>query len=282
MLHSLLPLFISCTITEFCVTSSLAFDNWGQKYCEILGHKPLLAMNNTEKGQWPVPMIRDKNIHTVCCEDNYFPKGEFKSINNLFQCGCFLVPICLPCVSCGTYWHSRRLACLRSHVLRACCILESKRAISITLFGRGPNKKRLQYFKFWLHGGQRLKLFLDTRRDLDGCPLHFWPPGRRNGTVNSFQATCTRCKQKKKLQSLSFILLDDHKWSIFDFFCYVASEPTLAVVVAKPKYIANFHTTNHVRSGWPYRLIRQLRVWPDELRLCRVNQNKYLIIPRID
>ena len=27
--HSMLPLFISCTITEFCVTFSLALDNWG-------------------------------------------------------------------------------------------------------------------------------------------------------------------------------------------------------------------------------------------------------------
>ena len=44
------------------------------------------------------------------------------------------------------------------------------------------------------------------------------------------------------------------------FFCHEASELTLAVVVAKPKYIANFHTTNHVRSGWTNRLIRQLRV----------------------
>ena len=36
------PLFISCTITDFCVnwvTSSLALHNWGQKYCQILGYK---------------------------------------------------------------------------------------------------------------------------------------------------------------------------------------------------------------------------------------------------
>ena len=39
--------------------------------------------------------------------------------------------------------HSRRrlvyLACLLSHVLRAYCNFESKQAISISLFGRGPN-----------------------------------------------------------------------------------------------------------------------------------------------
>ena len=54
-------------------------------------------------------------------------------------------------------------------------------------------------------------------------------------------------------------------------FCYEASEPTLEVFVAKPKYIANFHTTNHVRSRWRNRLIHQLRVLPDGSRLCRVS-----------
>ena len=35
------------------------------------------------------------------------------------------------------------LACLPSHVLRAYCNFESKQAVSITLFGRRPNKKSL-------------------------------------------------------------------------------------------------------------------------------------------
>ena len=41
--------------------------------------------------------------------------------------------------------HSRRLACLRSHVLRAYCNkhFESKQANSITLFGRRPNNQLL-------------------------------------------------------------------------------------------------------------------------------------------
>ena len=43
--------------------------------------------------------------------------------------------------------------------------------------------------KFWLRGGQRLKL----RQKSDGCPLRFWPLERRDGTVNSFHATWTRC-----------------------------------------------------------------------------------------
>ena len=36
----MLPLFISCTNTEVCVPSSLALDNWGQKYRHTLGNKP--------------------------------------------------------------------------------------------------------------------------------------------------------------------------------------------------------------------------------------------------
>ena len=52
-------------------------------------------------------------------------------------------PACfLPCKSRsrGRYW--RLLVCLHLLVLRAYCnMFESKRAILITLFGRGPNKK---------------------------------------------------------------------------------------------------------------------------------------------
>ena len=29
-------------------------------------------------------MVRWKNIHAVCCEDNYFPKEKFKLINGFF------------------------------------------------------------------------------------------------------------------------------------------------------------------------------------------------------
>ena len=76
-----------------------------------------------EKGQWPVPMMRKENIHAVCCEDNYFPKGKFKlyfvslSVSCFFQYVCFLLLIFfLPCVICGTYvtrinavsWHIGR------------------------------------------------------------------------------------------------------------------------------------------------------------------------------
>ena len=59
-------------IMEFCVTSSLALDNWKQKYCQTLDN--------------------NQTIHTVCCEDDYSlvcftnvpcPRSLF-SIENLF------------------------------------------------------------------------------------------------------------------------------------------------------------------------------------------------------
>ena len=54
--------------------------------------------------------------------------------------GDFFFPACfLPCASRSRGRHSRRLARLRLHVLRAYCNFESKQAISITLFGRRPN-----------------------------------------------------------------------------------------------------------------------------------------------
>ena len=51
-------------IMEFCVTSSLARDNWEQKINVV----KLLAISET--------------IHTVCCEDDYFSKGKSKIFNS--------------------------------------------------------------------------------------------------------------------------------------------------------------------------------------------------------
>ena len=80
---------------------------------------------------------------------------------------------------------------------------------------------RLQYPKFWLRGGQRLKL----HHDLDG---DFGFGFRNDGTVNSY----TMRTIKERLQSLSLMLSEDHKRSIFDNFFFEASEPTLVAVVA--------------------------------------------------
>ena len=138
----------------------------------------LLAMNSlyNEKGQWPAPMDRGKNIHAVCWEDNYFPKGKFKLFYSLFHsvylvfsirlisiadlfAVCYLWNVSIDdkcCVvthraadiivgSLGLLAWLAYLACLRSHVLRVYCNFESKQAISITLFGRCAKNKWYQF-----------------------------------------------------------------------------------------------------------------------------------------
>ena len=133
-------------IMDFCMTSSLALDNWEQKYCQTTG--------NTAKPFTPCPartiIFQRKNLnYLIVC---------FARCTLFFQKVCFVLPICLPCVICGSYitkmnavlWHnarhSRRLACLHSHVLRAYCNFESKQANSITLFGRRPNNNPFMDF----------------------------------------------------------------------------------------------------------------------------------------
>ena len=49
----------------FCVTSSLALDNWEQNIVKLL--------------------VISQTIHTVCCKDNYFPKGNLKLFYSLFH-----------------------------------------------------------------------------------------------------------------------------------------------------------------------------------------------------
>ena len=116
-----------------------------------------------------------QTIYTVCCEDDYFPKGKlnylivcFTQCSLFFEKVCFLLPICFPFVShlwfvcnddkcCVVTQRGADfrvawlvyLACLRLHVLRAYSNFESKQAKSISLFGRRPNKYKglLRFFK---------------------------------------------------------------------------------------------------------------------------------------
>ena len=95
-------------------------------------------------------IFQRKNLnHLIVCITRY---------TLFFQYVCFLLSICLPCISCGTYCNEDKccvvthrgadfrvawlvyLACLRSHLLRAYSNFGSKQAISITLFGRRPHK----------------------------------------------------------------------------------------------------------------------------------------------
>ena len=90
---------------EFCVTSSLALDNWEQKYCQTLGSKP----NDSHRVLRRRLFSKGKNLnYAIVC---------FTQCTLLFQKVCFLLQICLPSVIYGTYvtkinavlWHSARL-----------------------------------------------------------------------------------------------------------------------------------------------------------------------------
>ena len=118
MTSSMLPLFDSCTITEFSVTSSLVLDNWGQKYCQSLGNKPLLAMNSpyNKKGQWPVPLAGVKTFTPRAARIIIF---NLKNLNCLIvcftRCTLFFQYVCLPCVSCGMYWNEDKCCAVTHH-----------------------------------------------------------------------------------------------------------------------------------------------------------------------
>ena len=97
MHHSMLPLIISCTRSW-----NFAWHFFQRSTIESQNIVKLLAMSQT--------------IYTVCCEDDYFPKGKlnflivcFTQCSLFFEKVCFLLPICFPWVICGSYvtlWHN--------------------------------------------------------------------------------------------------------------------------------------------------------------------------------
>ena len=103
-------------------------------------------------------------IHTVCYEDDYLPKGKSKLFNSLFHSVYLAFPkrlfpiadlfavrylwvVCYEDKCCVVTQRAAEicvawfvyLACLRSHILRACYNFDSKQTNLITLFGRRPN-----------------------------------------------------------------------------------------------------------------------------------------------
>ena len=88
-------------IMKSCMTSSLAFDNWEQKYCQTLGNKP----NYSHCAARTIIF----HFFLVC-----FPQCTL-----FFRKVCFLLPICLQCIICG------------SHVTKDKCCVVTKRAEEI-------------------------------------------------------------------------------------------------------------------------------------------------------
>ena len=100
-----------------------------------------------------------QTIHTVCYEDDYFPKGKFKLFNSLFHSVRPVFPkswfsiadlfavryLWVACNEdkCCVVTHGAadiRVAWLVTFArIRAYCNFESKQANSITLFGPHPN-----------------------------------------------------------------------------------------------------------------------------------------------
>ena len=144
MHHSMLPLIISCT------------RSWNFAW-------HLLWLSTTEsKNIIKVSAIR-RTIHTLCWEDDCFPKGKFKSFNGWFHSvylvfpkSLFLLPICLPCVICGSYvtkinamlWHSAQqtFASLGSFTFAriACLQLWIKRQTRLLYLGDVKITRRLR------------------------------------------------------------------------------------------------------------------------------------------
>ena len=158
----MLPSFSSCTITEFCVTSSLAIDNWGQKYCETLGNKPNPSIPIIDWYLWS----RGKTFTPCAARTITFQRKNFNYLivcftqcTLFFQYVCFLLPICLPCVICGTYvtrinavsavsWHIARQTSAYLGLFtfaRIACLLQLWN--KITLFGPRPSNNFLYLFK---------------------------------------------------------------------------------------------------------------------------------------
>ena len=147
--HSMLPLIISCT-------RSWNFA-WHLLWCSTTESKNIVKL-----------LAISQTCHTVCCEDDYFPKEKFKfflnslfpSVYLVFKKGLFSIAylfvvryLWVECNEDKCCVVTQRaadihvawlvyLACLSSHVLRTYCNFESKQANSFTLFGRHPNNNK--------------------------------------------------------------------------------------------------------------------------------------------
>ena len=98
----------------------------------------------------------------------------------------------------------------------------------------------------WRHDGQTHRTAALTSLWLP--PAHFIFDLRNNATVNSLDAAWTWF-----IQAIIFVL----------FLPFPARDPLVHDI------IANFQLTNHIRSRWRNRLIRQLSVWSGRSQVSR-------------
>ena len=118
-------------IMESCMTSSLAFDNWEQKYCQTLGNKP-----NYSHCAARTNIFQRENLDCIIvC---------FTQCTLFFQKVCFLLPICLQCIICGSHvtkinavlWQEIRVAWLvyvRTYCKPIATLNQNKRAHLLSL-----------------------------------------------------------------------------------------------------------------------------------------------------
>ena len=164
----------------------------------------LLWCSTTESKNIVKLLAVSQTIHTVCCEDDYFPKGKFKFFLNSLFCSVYLVftkslfsiaylfVVCYLWVECNEdkcCVVTRRAADIHVAWLvyaRTYCVpiaTESKQANSITLFGRRPNNNKTckkNRFHAWCDMEERI---LETRAESSGSVLYnkpiLWLPQTR-------------------------------------------------------------------------------------------------------
>ena len=105
-------------LMESCMTSSLAFDNWKQKHCQTLGNKP----KHPRCASRTIIFQRENLNYIIVC---------FTHCTLFFQKVCFLLPICLQCIICG------------SHVTKDKCCVERFASLGLFTFARIANLLQL-------------------------------------------------------------------------------------------------------------------------------------------
>ena len=126
----MLPLILSCT-------RSLNF-TWRLLLCSTTESKNIVKL-----------LAISQTIHTVCCEDDCFPKGKFKLFKSLFHSVYFVFPKSLfsiadlfPVRLNAVLWHSKRLT-FASLRLFTCPVYICMYCLSITTLNQNKRSRLL-------------------------------------------------------------------------------------------------------------------------------------------